>query len=275
MSGHGGLGAVGDLVDKVLGRPVRRLAEFAFAEVVPGVEDEERDLPCAARADIHAGGVLGGLEGGDVHGTGLALGLVSGGGVPVVEVVEQDSWAHGAFAAVVESDAYAVGFDGQDGGALVADEPLGRVLVAARCRDLCAELGAIVVDPREDGATDDALRPFGGAVSHAFDAVGMSATLATALAATSLGGIVCLVGMAQPRVELDAYAVSTAERTIVGSFTYGSGDFRAAATLLASDPDLALRLISERVPLSQGPEAFAAQGRGEVAPGKVVVDFTS
>jgi threonine dehydrogenase-like Zn-dependent dehydrogenase len=79
--------------------------------------------------------------------------------------------------------------------------------------------------------------------------------------------------MGQPDITLDAYAVSTAERSIVGSFTYSGEDFRRAAALIGH-PGLGIEyLISEIVPASQAPEAFARLARGEGPAGKILVEF--
>jgi threonine dehydrogenase-like Zn-dependent dehydrogenase len=142
-------------------------------------------------------------------------------------------------------------------------------------RELVRKLGALAVDPAESPtALSTALESaWGDQADVAFDAVGVSATLASSLSSTSLGGTVCLVGMGQPDITLDAYAVSTAERSIVGSFTYSGEDFRRAAALIGH-PGLGIEhLISEIVPASQAPEAFARLARGEGPAGKILVDF--
>lgn len=136
-------------------------------------------------------------------------------------------------------------------------------------RELCAQLGAVALDPGVGPVADQAAGAFGGPMDVALDAVGVSASVADALAATRVGGAVCLVGMGSPRIELEAYAVSTAERSLVGSFTYSAADFARAAAALAGLP--AAALISRQVPLDEAPQAFVDLARPDGTPGKVLV----
>jgi threonine dehydrogenase-like Zn-dependent dehydrogenase len=138
-------------------------------------------------------------------------------------------------------------------------------------RALCERLGAGTIDPRAGSVAEQVEAIFGGPADVAFDAVGVSPTLADALASTRLGGTVCLVGMGSPRVELDAFAVTTAERTIVGTFTYSSDDFRDTVAWVGEAPAALAELISEEVPLEGGPAAFARLAESVAVPGKVLV----
>lgn len=145
---------------------------------------------------------------------------------------------------------------------------------AAR-RELIERLGATAVDPRSsDSAVMDAVTAaFGGPADVGFDAVGISATLSPVLAAVSLGGTVCLVGMGSPRIEIDAFAVSTAERSVVGTFTYSADAFRMAAGWVAQ-PGLGVEhLISNVIPPAEAPEMFTLLARGAGPAGKVLVSF--
>ena len=151
---------------------------------------------------------------------------------------------------------------------------VARVLVSevdpAR-RQLLVQLGATVLDPTAAPIPEQVRQELGGLADVSFDAVGLAPTVADALDSTRLGGAVCLVGMGSPRLELDAFAVSTMERSLVGSFTYSADDFRAAVDLVAGSPDMADALISRVVPLQEAPEAFAALAAGDGTPGKVLV----
>jgi threonine dehydrogenase-like Zn-dependent dehydrogenase len=142
-------------------------------------------------------------------------------------------------------------------------------------RDLCKELGALVVDPTQAPVADQVLQAFGELADVAVDAVGISQTVSDALSATKFGGSICLVGMGSPFLDLDAYRVSTEERIIVGSFTYTAQDFRDAATWVASAPTELVHLISREVSLDDAPEAFAALARRDGTPGKVLVRLDS
>lgn len=141
-------------------------------------------------------------------------------------------------------------------------------------RHLCEQLGARVLDPR-DGVLPDQVRALLGApATVALDAVGIAPTVASALESVELGGAVCLVGMGAPTFALDAYRISTDERSLVGSFTYSAQDFQDAAAWVAGGPPEIAVLISRQVDLSDGPQAFADLARGDGTAGKVLVRFT-
>lgn len=139
-------------------------------------------------------------------------------------------------------------------------------------RALCERLGATTFDPTS-APIADAVTAAGGLVDVAIDAVGISASLADALKATAFGGSVCLVGMGSPTLQLDAFRVSTEERTIVGSFTYSAQDFVDAARFVASGAPGIGHLISREVTPEEADATFAALSRGAAAPGKVLVRF--
>jgi threonine dehydrogenase-like Zn-dependent dehydrogenase len=142
-------------------------------------------------------------------------------------------------------------------------------------RELIERLGASSVDPlsSESAVLDAVTATFGGPADVGFDAVGISATLSPCLAAVSLGGTVCLVGMGSPRIEIDAFAVSTAERSIVGTFTYSADAFRTAAGWIAQHGLGVEHLISQVIPPDAAPEMFTVLARGAGPAGKVLVSF--
>lgn len=141
-------------------------------------------------------------------------------------------------------------------------------------RALCAGLGAQVLDPAEGAVAQQAEAALGGPADLALDAVGITPTLADALAATRPGGTVVLVGMGAQRLDVAAFEVSTQERTVTGSFTYSAQEFADAAAWIGDHADLAATLVSRTVPLAQAPETFAALAHGDGTPGKVLVSFT-
>lgn len=138
-------------------------------------------------------------------------------------------------------------------------------------RELVASLGAIVVDPSNGPLADQVHAVWGRPADAGADAVGITQTLGEVLSATRLGASVVLVGMGAPRLDLDAYAVSTQERTVIGSFTYSAPDFRDAADWIGAHPELAGRLISRQVPLDEAAHAFADLAAHDGTPGKVIV----
>ena len=138
-------------------------------------------------------------------------------------------------------------------------------------RALLDELGLPAVDPTvgEDLSREVPER-LGGPATLVLDAVGISASLTTAMTCSGLGARVVLVGMNAPRIELDAYAVSTEERSLIGSFCYSAADFRQTAEWVGSAPNLG-RLIEGRVDLAAAPDAFAQLAKGESQASKILV----
>lgn len=142
-------------------------------------------------------------------------------------------------------------------------------------RALCARLGATTLDPASGPLPDRVKAILGAPATVAIDAVGIGVTVAAALESVELGGAVCLVGMGAPQIPLDAFSVSTEERSLVGSFTYSAEDFRDAASYVSSAPPEVAELISRRVPLDDGPRAFADLAAGDGTAGKVLVLLTA
>lgn len=138
-------------------------------------------------------------------------------------------------------------------------------------RDLIASLGAAVIDPTSDSASEEIHEALGGPADTAIDAVGIEPTVRLALEATQIGATICLVGMGAPKVSLNAFQISTEERTLTGSFTYSAQDFYDAAEWMGTSPAEAHQLISREVPLSQAPAEFTHLARNGETPGKVLV----
>jgi L-iditol 2-dehydrogenase len=81
--------------------------------------------------------------------------------------------------------------------------------------------------------------------------------------------------MGAPSVEIPAFAVSTAERTVVGSFCYTDDQFREAAAWVNAGDDIFAELISREVTIDGADAAFRGLAAGDGTPGKVLVRFTS
>ena len=138
-------------------------------------------------------------------------------------------------------------------------------------RALCTSLGAIALDPREAPIAEQIVARQGSPVDVAIDAVGISESLADALVSTSFGGRVCLVGMGKPELSLQAYRVSTEERSIVGSFCYSFRVFNDAAEWVGGGDEIFGRLISAEVSLEEAPSAFERLATKADMPGKILV----
>ncbi|MCW6010208.1 alcohol dehydrogenase catalytic domain-containing protein [Micromonospora sp. CPCC 205371] len=133
-------------------------------------------------------------------------------------------------------------------------------------RALVERLGFTALAPSEVGATT---------TKHTvvLDAVGSSASLRDAFEASAPGARVVLVGMNAPDVTLGAYAISTFERSVIGSFCYPAREFEATAEWVASGPLELAHLVDGRVPLDEAPAAFAGLAAGTLDASKVLVSL--
>jgi threonine dehydrogenase-like Zn-dependent dehydrogenase len=138
-------------------------------------------------------------------------------------------------------------------------------------RDLCAHLGAEVIDPSDGDLPEATADRLGGPATLVVDAVGVSATVADALAACGLGSRIVLVGMGSPRLELSAYALSTEERMLIGSFTYSAAEFADTAEWVGTVPEGIHALIDGRVGWEQAPRSFDDLARGRSTASKILV----
>jgi 2-desacetyl-2-hydroxyethyl bacteriochlorophyllide A dehydrogenase len=138
-------------------------------------------------------------------------------------------------------------------------------------RALVQKLGFTAVDPRGGDLTEQVRPSLGGAATVAIDAVGTSRTMSDGLTASALGARIVLVGMGAREITLPAFEISTSERSILGSFTYTSREFRQTAEWVASGPAALEHLIDDRVGLDAAPEAFARLASGDLDASKILV----
>jgi threonine dehydrogenase-like Zn-dependent dehydrogenase len=156
-----------------------------------------------------------------------------------------------------------------DAGRILVSEPVpGR-------RALCEALGATTIDPAADppSVAEQVSDVFGGPASVTLDAVGLTASVRSGLAATRMGGTVVLIGMGSPEIDLGAFEISTKERSLVGSFTYTAAEFAAMAAWTGGRADLLRRLVTKVVPAEQADAAFAELAGPTGIAGKVLVSF--
>lgn len=159
---------------------------------------------------------------------------------------------------------------------VVAAQRLGARAVAvsepdAHRRALCESLGAVGLDPAYEPVAAGAARLLGDAPDLVVDAVGLSATVATALECAPPGASVVLVGMGAPTLELSAFEISVKERTLIGSFCYSAQEFRDTAAWVGTAPAQLAALIEGRVDLNGGPGGFTDLARGTSAASKILV----
>ena len=137
-------------------------------------------------------------------------------------------------------------------------------------RALLKRLGFATANPNVQ-TTDDIRALLGAAPTLVIDAVGATQTLQSALDIAALGARIVLVGMATPRLDLAAYALTTGERCLVGSFSYDDAAFRDTATWASANVADLAPLIDARVDLDEAPDAFRALAEGTLTAGKVLV----
>lgn len=93
-------------------------------------------------------------------------------------------------------------------------------------------------------------------VDRAVDAAGLSVTLADALKSVAPGGVVGMVGMGAPQLELDMYEITTNEKALVGSFCYSEPTFaECAAAVAAGEVDASL-FVDAVVSMDDAAQAF-------------------
>lgn len=127
--------------------------------------------------------------------------------------------------------------------------------IAAR-RELLERLGFAVTTPESLAADRDAR--LGGPATVVIDAVGIRSTIADALAHSTMGARVVLVGLGATELMIEPYGISTAERRLIGSYCYSEKHFRETAEWVSEgQPELDL-LIDRTVSLDEAAEAFRA-----------------
>jgi L-iditol 2-dehydrogenase len=99
------------------------------------------------------------------------------------------------------------------------------------------------------------VRTEGRGADVAFEVVGATAPLQTAIAAVRKGGSVTLVGNLTPNVEMPLQSVVTREITLYGSCS-SAGEYPACIAMMARGDINVKPLISVTAPLEKGPEWF-------------------
>jgi len=122
---------------------------------------------------------------------------------------------------------------------------------------LASKLGAnALVNPAEAGLKEGILKETDGRGANVtFEAVGFAGTFQDAVSITKTGGYVVAVGNLESRAEFNPQELVARELTFTGSYA-SSGEFGDCIELVASGKIDVEPLISEVLPLSQGPRAF-------------------
>ena|SRR5450631_1802149 len=138
-------------------------------------------------------------------------------------------------------------------------------------RALCAELGAAVIDPSAKALEESVVEALGAKATLVIDAVGATSTLADAMRASAFGARVVLVGMAVPSVELAAFAISTEERTLIGSFCYSRKHFAETTAWVGTTQAPLHKLIDGRVGFEGAEKSFTELAKGQSKASKILV----
>jgi threonine dehydrogenase-like Zn-dependent dehydrogenase len=138
-------------------------------------------------------------------------------------------------------------------------------------RELAESLGGTGLDPSCGSLAGAVSEALGGPATLTLDAVGSTGSLNTALEGTAAGGRVVLVGMNEQEVTLPAYAISTQERSIIGSFCYSPTDFTQTAAWVGGTDAPLDALIDGRVSLEEAPAMFSDLAARRVSHSKVLV----
>jgi threonine dehydrogenase-like Zn-dependent dehydrogenase len=138
-------------------------------------------------------------------------------------------------------------------------------------RELVGRLGFATIDPTTGDLAEQVHAALDRPGTAVLDAVGTSRTVADGLRASSLGARLVLVGMGARELTIPAFDISTFERSIIGSFTYPSAEFRETAEWVASRPEGLEHLVDDRVGLDAAPGAFARLASGDLDISKIMV----
>ncbi|MCE1195912.1 alcohol dehydrogenase catalytic domain-containing protein [bacterium] len=128
------------------------------------------------------------------------------------------------------------------------------------------------LDPAAPGTRAAILSLSGGrGVDRCFEAVGATAPIATAIAATRKGGSVTLIGNVSPTVEIPLQSVVTRQIALLGSCAT-AGEYPLVLDLLSKGAIDARSIVSAVAPLSEGASWFSRLYAREKGLLKVVLE---
>ncbi len=123
--------------------------------------------------------------------------------------------------------------------------------------DLAKKLGADkLINPLKSDLSEAVLQETEGKGANVtLEAVGYAKTFADAVSITRMGGHIVAVGNLEKKAEFDLQQLVAKEHTFTGSYA-SSGEFRDCIELVASGKINVEPLISDVLPLEEGPDAF-------------------
>jgi L-iditol 2-dehydrogenase len=114
----------------------------------------------------------------------------------------------------------------------------------------------VCINPAKTNLKDEIdKRTAGRGADVVFEAVGFSETFRQAIALTKMGGCLVAVGNLQKETQFNLQELVSRELTFTGSYA-SAGEFRACIDLIAAGKINVQPLISEVLPLQEGPAAF-------------------
>ncbi|MDE3076300.1 MAG: alcohol dehydrogenase catalytic domain-containing protein, partial [Chloroflexota bacterium] len=135
----------------------------------------------------------------------------------------------------------------------------GQIVAVGRSagrREAAAKVGAdIVLDSRETDVVQH-VTDSGIPISQAYECSGDPQALLICTQAVRVGGTIAQLALGTKPASVDTRLLVNRNTHLVGSCAYGNADFGRALELIASGRVDAKQLISERVPLSEAPDAF-------------------
>ena len=146
--------------------------------------------------------------------------------------------------------------------------------VAPHKLTMIARLGG---QPHDSRTTD--LTALGRAVTDGrgfaaiIDAVAVSGTIRQALPALAPGGLLMLVGLATPTVEVGLYDLVPQERMIKSAYAYSAAEYCQAVEWLNTGRVNVAPLLEAQCSLADAPAMFARLAAGQVDAVKVVVEL--
>jgi threonine dehydrogenase-like Zn-dependent dehydrogenase len=107
------------------------------------------------------------------------------------------------------------------------------------------------------GPVETVLSETGGkGTDIAFETVGATPIVRTAIAVTKTGGSTVWVGNSQRIIEVDMQDTVVNQKMIQGVYCYNDEDYRTAIEMVGDDPALAERFVEKEVPLEDAVALF-------------------
>lgn len=135
----------------------------------------------------------------------------------------------------------------------------GRIAAIGRSpgrRRAAAALGADLVLDSSDEDYPELLASLGGSFEHAFECSGAAEAMSACIGLVGFAGTVVELALPAIPVPVELRALVGRGIRIIGSCAFGPATFERALALAARSPLELAVLVSERVPMEEGPEAF-------------------